>query len=68
MQTSKILVAVGEGRSKGYLVLPEQHGHSGALDITMFSLLMGFAMGYYAKTVSVRAGWMLTFTYHIAFK
>ena len=35
-----IMVPVGEWRSKGYLVLPERNRCSGALDITMFSLLI----------------------------
>ncbi len=41
----EILVPVGEGRSKGYSILHEAERCSGALDITMFSLLIHDGIG-----------------------
>ncbi len=45
----KILVPVGEGRSKGYSVLPDHCRHPGVVDIMMFSLLIpieGLPLGF----------------------
>ena len=63
----KILVSLGEGRSLGYSVLLDCRRGLGTLDITVFTTHThcGFATGFYAKTVSMSAGRMLAFTYHV---
>ena len=61
----KILVPVGEGRSNGQLVVSERSRCSSTSYITHTHC--GFANSIYAKNVSMSAGQMLKFTYHIAF-